>query len=154
MLDHSSLFLASTDTVVGLGGPISQANHQLICQLKKRSPEKPLVVMVGSYQQARQFPEWSVQAEKFARKIWPGPYTLVLSDNLALRMPAHLQLLNLIKKIGPVYMTSANLAGQPPLNFEQARAAFPSVRKHYYFGKGSGRPSTVIRLSDKKVLRE
>ena len=66
----------------------------------------------------------SVGAMKLAQAFWPGPLTLVvprhpdLPDNLAprptfgVRIPDHPVALELLRKAGPLAVTSANLSGQ------------------------------------------
>lgn len=80
--------------------------------------------------------------------------TIVLSSKLALRIPSNSHLLELIRKIGPIYMTSANISGRKPLDFEEAIKKFPKIKRHYNFGIGRGISSTIIRASDGTVLRK
>ena len=150
---YSELFLTTTDTVTGIGAPVSKANYEAILDLKERDPKKGFVIMVGSLEQARKFKDWSKKAEKLAEEHWPGAVTLALSEKVALRMPDELGLRDLIIKMGPVYMTSANISGQLPLSFDEAKEEFYEINKFYKFPKGSGRPSTIIRVSDGEVLR-
>ena len=153
MTIYKEVFIATTDTVVGLGAPVSEENFHAIYKLKKRDYSKPLIIMVASIEQARQFKEWNQESEKLAKTVWPGAVTLVISDKLAMRMPNSQGLLHLIDKIGPIYMTSANPSGGKTLSFEEAVKYFKQVKKHYNFGQGSGQPSTIIRVKDGKVLR-
>lgn len=151
---YNELFIATTDTVVGIGAPVSETNRKLLQKIKQRKRSKRLVIMVDSLQQARSFKEWNHQADLLAAKYWPGPVTLVLSAKLALRIPANSHLLDLIRKIGPIYMTSANLSGRKPLEFDEAIKKFTKIKKHYNFGYGRGVSSMIIRVIDGKILRK
>ena len=151
---YDQLFIATTDTVVGIGAPISETNYKLLQKIKKRKRSKRLVIMIYSLEQAREFKDWSHNADLLAAKYWPGPVTLVLSSKVALRIPRNNHLIELIKKIGPIYMTSANLSGKKTLNFEEAIKQFPKIKKHYNFGEGQGSASMIIRVKDGKILRK
>ena len=154
MYKYDELFITTTDTVVGIGAPINKENEKAIYHIKNRSGDKGLVIMVGSIEQARKFKEWNKKAEEYAAKHWPGAVTLVLSEKLAIRMPDEQGLCNLIKQLGPVYMTSANLSGEDTYSFEKAKDVFQEIKNYYYFGKGSGKASKLIDVRNGEVLRK
>ncbi len=154
MNKYNELFIATTDTVVGIGAPVSETNRKLLQKIKQRKRSKRLVIMIDSLEQARSFKGWNHQADLLAAKYWPGPVTLVLNPKLALRIPANNHLLDLIRKIGPIYMTSANFSGRQPLGFDEAIKKFTKIKKHYNFGPGNSVPSTIIRVVDGVVLRK
>lgn len=153
MSKYKQLFIMTTDTVVGIGAPVSKENQEAINYLKHRDKKKPLIILVGSLEQARSFKEWNKKAEALAEKYWPGPVTLALSDKISLRMPAQPAIQNFIKSVGPVYSTSANLSGEPTLSFEGAKNHFQEISNYYYFGEGNGKSSTIIRVEDGEVIR-
>lgn len=153
MSKYAQLFIATTDTVPGIGAPMTKANLDAIYDLKMRDRSKPVVVMVGSLEQARDFKEWSHKAEEYAKEHWPGATTLILSENLALRMPGNDGLCRLIQQLGPIWMTSANISGQKPLTFEEAKETFQEITQYYDFGKGSGRPSQLINVKTGEVIK-
>ena len=152
-MKYKNLFISTTDTVVGIGAPISPKNLSLLFEIKKRPRTKGIIIMVSNYNQARKLDGWNDKAEEFAKKVWPGATTLVLSESVAVRMPDKKGLLNLIDDIGPIYMTSANISGKKQLSFEEAIKEFPMIERNYNFGVGSGKPSTIIRVEDGKVFR-
>ena len=151
--NYPNIFLTTTDTVPGLGTIFSEKNLKDLFEIKKRPKSKNIVIMVGSWEQARKLKDWSSKAEDLAIHCWPGATTLVLSESQAVRMPNCDKLRDLIKDIGPIYMTSANISGEPQLSYEEAKRKFSNIGNYYYFNKGSGKPSTIIRVLDKKVLR-
>jgi L-threonylcarbamoyladenylate synthase len=113
-----------TETVYGLGAnALDVAAVEKIYAAKGRPPTSPLIVHVSSVEMARGLVrEWPEQAEKLARKFWPGPLTLVLPkqphvpdrltaglDTVGVRMPAHPIALALIREAGvPIAAPSAN----------------------------------------------
>lgn len=152
MKKYEELFIATTDTVVGIGAPISEANRKKIMQLKERPEEKKLLVMVSSIAEARTFAGWNANAEAIAQKYWPGQVTIVL-DEIGLRIPDNRGLLNLMDEIGPIYMTSANKSGSTTLKLNEAIKTFPEIHKHYNFGHGTNVSSTIVRASNMSIIR-
>ena len=153
MKNYDELFLTTTDTVVGLGAPVSLKNLHTINNLKQSPQNKKLVIMVSSFEEAKKLKNWNIKADDFARKNWPGPVTIVINEKLAVRVPDNLGLRELLEKKGPCYMTSANLSGQKPLSLEEAIQTFQEVKQHYDFGNASGKVSKIIDFETRKVLR-
>jgi L-threonylcarbamoyladenylate synthase len=127
-----------TETVYGLGAnALDPAAIEKIYAAKGRPPESPLIVHVDSIEMARGLVrEWPDQAEKLARRFWPGPLTLVLPkqphvpnrltaglDTVGIRMPDNRIALQLIREAGlPVAAPSANLfRGLSPTTAEHVR---------------------------------
>lgn len=152
-MKFKDVFLTTTDTVPGLGAPMTPEGEAALYELKKRPKTKRIIIMVGSIEQARKLNGWSQKAEELAKEYWPGRTTLVLNEEIAVRIPGVKELRELIIDMGPVYMTSANISGEKQLTFEEAKEQFPEVTKHYDFGVGTGKPSTIIRVEDNEVLR-
>jgi L-threonylcarbamoyladenylate synthase len=116
-----------TETVYGLGAnALDPAALEKIYAAKGRPPGSPLIVHVDSIQMARSVArEWPENAERLARRFWPGPLTLVLEkrcnvpdrltaglDTVGIRMPAHPVALALIHAANlPIAAPSANLFG-------------------------------------------
>ena len=115
-----------TDTVYGIGVRAdSQAAIEKLYQIKARSFDKPIPVMVATVGQLKQVASIvPANARQLAARFWPGPLTIVLPkradlpDNLTslpgvgIRIPDHPFVLNLLKHCGPLAVTSANLSGQ------------------------------------------
>ena len=149
---YSELFIATTDTITGIGAPISEKNKKAIYTIKNRPYEKPLIIMVSSIKMAEKLKGWNTKATKLAKKVWPGATTIVVNTSLAVRMPDNKGLLKLINSLGPIYMTSANSSGQKQLSFKEAKVFFKEITTYYNFGNGSGKESKIIDL-DGKVYR-
>lgn len=149
----SELFIAPTDTILGIGAKVSKKNRKAIYKLKQRPKKKKLVIMISSIKEARMFKGWSSEIETVAKKHWPGALTIVLNRKISLRIPNHKELLDLIKEIGPIYMTSANISGQEPVkSLEEAKKVFPNI-KIYDFKIYNGTHSTIID-KDLTIIRE
>ncbi len=153
MKKYEELFIATTDTVVGIGAPMTEDNRKKIMKIKERPEEKKLIVMVGSIAEARTFDGWNKNAEAIAQKYWPGQVTIILEE-VGLRIPDNQGLIDLMDEIGPIYMTSANKSGHTTLKLHKAVETFPEIKKHYNFGHGTNISSTIIRASNMAILRQ
>lgn len=149
---YDKIFLSTTDTVPGIGTCVYGGDLDLIYEVKGRPLDKKIIILVSSLEQARKFSEWNDEVEKMAKKYWPGSVSLIV-NNQGFRMPNQKGLLELIEKVGPIYMSSANLSGGNNLTLEEAKKQFPMIKKVYNFGDGFGKPSRIIRVEDKKELR-
>ena len=163
-----------TDTVYGVGGDaFNQFATARIFGVKRRPRTMPLPVLVARPRQA-----WALcsevprQAADLVASFWPGALTLILpvadglsldigetNGRIAVRMPAHDDLLELIAMVGPLAGTSANLSGSPTPSTvgEIARQWGEEVPLYLDGGPASADvPSTIVDLTRwrPKVLRE
>ncbi|AIA29497.1 hypothetical protein MCAL160_0507 [Mycoplasmopsis californica HAZ160_1] len=152
MNKFKNLFITTTDTVCGIGGPVNQNTLELIYLLKQRPIDKKIIILVGSIEQARTFKEWNDQAEEFALNYWPGNYSLIVNGQ-GFRMPNQAGLIEFLCQNGPMYVSSANISGQSPINIKQASAIFPQISNIYNFGQPSGIPSKIYNIDTHQWLR-
>src|SRR6266849_8996313 len=141
ILRAGGLVAFPTETVYGLGAnALDAAAVRKIFALKGRPQTSPLIVHVASVEQARALTaEWPGDAERLARKFWPGPLTIVVAKNAAipdevtaglstvgLRMPQHPVALALLREAGfPIAAPSANRFTQlSPTTAQHVREAF------------------------------
>lgn len=125
ILRNGGLVAVPTETVYGLAARAdSDAAVEKIYAAKGRPSINPLIVHVASLDQARQLAEFTGVAERIVDLAWPGALTLVLPkktdapladavtaglDTVALRMPAHPVMRDLIAECGfPLAAPSAN----------------------------------------------
>ncbi|OAB48862.1 Sua5/YciO/YrdC/YwlC family protein [Mycoplasmopsis gallinarum] len=150
----NDIFICSTDTVTGIGGPINQNTLDKIYELKQRPKNKKIMIVVGSIEQARNFKEWNYEADRFAQKYWPGAYSIVI-NNQGFRMPNNKMLCDFLLKNGPMYLTSANISGQNPIKLSEASKVFPEVKNIYDFGEStqSNEASKIYNLDIKEWIR-
>lgn len=140
-LRAGGLVILPTDTVYGIGCNAADAGAvERLLAAKGRGRQMPPPVLVADPADltgiVAQVPE---AARALMEAFWPGALTLILEADetltwdlgetggtLAVRMPAHELALNLLRRSGPLAVTSANPTGAPPAtNAASARAAFP-----------------------------
>ncbi len=116
-----------TETVYGLAARIDQAEAiESIFKLKQRPFFDPLIIHVGSIEQARSVVSWwPAEAQELAEKTWPGPLTMVLPkashinsmitsglESVAVRWPKHPAFQSVLDSIKvPLAAPSANKFG-------------------------------------------
>ncbi len=165
ILNSGGVVGVPTETVYGLAARASDAKAvKKIFALKGRPADNPLIVHVARLSQIDQLVTYRPILLKKLEHLWPGPLTVVLPANLkvipnvvraglrtvAVRIPDHALLCQLIKKVGPLAAPSANRSGRPSPTCAQHveddfSKAFPVL------DGGScqkGVESTVIALSD------
>nr|WP_277345661.1 Sua5/YciO/YrdC/YwlC family protein [Mycoplasma phocoeninasale] len=148
------LFISTTDTVLGIGGKVEDDVKNLIYEIKGRDKNKKLIILVASIQQARNFSQWNEEAESLAKQYWPGATTLVVNDQ-GFRMPNQARLLAFLEKNGPIYMSSCNLSNTPVCqSIKEAKKVFPKIKRFYNFGKMTQKPSQIISVETKEILRK
>jgi L-threonylcarbamoyladenylate synthase len=161
-----------TETVYGIGvDPLSQAAVDKIFNLKERDENKPLSILVHSFHDLIKLKIISTVPE-IVELYWPGPLTIIVESELnfadgvgtknpnsiGVRVPDNELTLELLKKTGPLAVTSANISGQEDItNEKDAESVFGDKIGHYLQGSalhGSG--STIVDFRDEefKVIRE
>jgi L-threonylcarbamoyladenylate synthase len=161
-----------TETVYGIGvDPLSQAAVDKIFNLKERDENKPLSILVYSFHDLIKLKIIS-KVPEIVELYWPGPLTIIVESELnfadgvgtknpnsiGVRVPDNELTLELLKKTGPLAVTSANISGQEDItNEKDAESVFGDKIGHYLQGSalhGSG--STIVDFRDEefKVIRE
>ncbi|MHA6617171.1 L-threonylcarbamoyladenylate synthase [Pseudonocardia sp. DLS-67] len=168
------LVVLPTDTVYGIGcDAFSAPAVRSLLTAKERGPDMPVPVLVGS---------WSTidglvlgvpkSARDLIEAFWPGGLSLVLSHapslnwdlgatkgTVMLRMPLHPVALELLREVGPMAVSSANVSGKPPAaSAAEAEEQLGEKVAAYLDGGPSGEPvaSTIVDLTgdEPRVLRE
>lgn len=135
------LLILPTDTVYGIGALASDAaGVSRLLAAKGRDRRMPPPVLVADPAQAADVvARPPAAARALIAAFWPGALTLVLDaradlgwdlgesgGTVALRMPDHPLALELLRRTGPMAVTSANRTGlAPATDAEAALAAFP-----------------------------
>ena len=143
-----------TDTVYGLCA--LPAHEDVIYQLKRRDPSKPVALLAADVDSLLAAVPGLDRST--LEQYLPGPYTLVFGD-IGVRVPdLPPSAAAVVRKVGVVAATSANLAGgQDPRRVEdvpeEIRAACGAIVDA---GELPGVPSTVIDLTsgEPRVLRQ
>lgn len=167
-----------TDTVPALAARPDRA--ELIFAAKRRSQDKPLILMAASAEALWPYVQGSPAELKLWKQVaaffWPGALTLVLPASakvpaamnpidpttIGLRVPNFPLALQILEQTGPLATTSANLSGQPPLEsiaqieaqFSEALTLAPSESSTST--TASSLPSTVAKWtgSEWQILRQ
>lgn len=171
---RGGLVVVPTDTVYGVGcDPFNPSAVDALFRAKARDRDLPLPVLVHGWRQAIGLvEEVTEQAKAVIAAWWPGPLTIVLREapgigwdlgnsggTVAVRMPKHEFTLELIKRTGPLAVTSANRSGQPPgATIEEVRGQLGDAVDVYYDAgtASSGPPSSILDLTGPRprLLRE
>ena len=171
VLEAGLVVAIPTETYYGLAAdPFNPQALKRLFALKRRPPEKPVLLLLGSLEQldllATSIPPW---AEELISRFWPGPLTLVFqarkdllpwltgdTGKVALRLTSHPLARKIALAFGPVTGTSANLSGQPPARSAQevAESLAPDLIVDAGPTEG-GAPSTIVDVTvfPPKILR-
>lgn len=170
----SRLVVLPTDTVYGIGADAFDSDAvRALLSAKHRGPDMPVGVLVGS---------WSTvdglvmgvpaQAKALIEAFWPGDLSIVLSHapslnwdlgvtrgTVMLRMPLHPVALELLRDVGPMAVSSANISGRSPAStIDDAQEQFGTTVSVYLDGGPSGElvPSSIVDLTGEEpvLLRE
>jgi len=173
VLQHDGLVAFPTDTVYGLAAlPFKGECVEGLFSAKGRNNARAIAVLIGDYPDLKrivdQFDEKSL---RLAHHFWPGPLTLVVpklpalpeilspDGTIGVRMPDHPVALTLLRRIGPLAVTSANISGQENTNTAEEVNKQLNGRVHLILDGGrtsGGVPSTVVDCisSSLTILRE
>lgn len=159
------LVVLPTDTVYGVVADAFQPTAtRRVFGAKRRSRRFPLPVLVRSPKQLLGLcPAVPDAADRLMAAYWPGPLTLVVRSDeglswdlgdargtVAVRMPLDEVTLDVIREVGPIAGTSANLSGQPPATTasDALRALGDQVEVYVDAGlRREQRPSTIVDLT-------
>ena len=171
-LEGGELAVIPTDTVYGLAAHLSsQSAIDAIFHAKGRPPEKPIPVLGADIDQLSSVGLFDDRAKRLAARFWPGPLTIILPRadgfdvdlggderrTVGVRVPKEPRALELLRKTGPLAVTSANRSGdKEATTVDEARAALGSeVRTYLDGGRCVGVPSTIVFLAgERRLLRE
>lgn len=172
-LCNGGLVAFPTDTVYGLASlPFDARWVEQLYTAKGRSNEKAIAVLVGGLEQLKEVTsDMNEMAKSLAAHFWPGPLTLIVPrredlpavlspyPTIGVRMPDHPVALALLRRTGPLAVTSANRSGEPsPTTASEVRKQL-SGRIHLILDGGStpgGVPSTVVDCTTPRptILRQ
>lgn len=147
ILKRGGVVVFPTDTAYGLGGVYnSKKVVNKILNIKKRQDKKFTLVASSLAQVEKNFRLNSAQ-KKLAKKFWPGPLSIVVSKNFAVRVPTKKIARDLARQVGqPLIATSANISGRATL--------YDSQKIIEQFKNKKNQPDLIIdagKLPPKKV---
>jgi tRNA threonylcarbamoyl adenosine modification protein (Sua5/YciO/YrdC/YwlC family) len=162
---RGGVIVLPTDTVYGVGcDPFNSSAVDALFAVKRRGRDLPLPVLVHGWRQAIGLVEdFTEQAKTLVAAWWPGPLTIVLREapgigwdlgysrgTVAVRMPKQGFALALIRRTGPLAVTSANRSGEPTEATVAGIVAQLGDDVDVFFDAGpapGGSPSTIVDLT-------
>ena len=172
-LKGGRLVVMPTDTVYGIGADAFDGEAvAALLAAKGRGRNMPVPVLVGSWHTIQGL-VYSVpnSAKELIRAFWPGALSLVVrqapslqwdlgdaNGTVMLRMPLHPVAIELLRAVGPMAVSSANISGHPPaVTVTEARDQL-GERVEVYLDGGPAEQaaaSTIVDLTGMtpKILR-
>lgn len=173
-LKGGRLVVMPTDTVYGIGCDAFDGRAvAALLAAKNRGPDMPVGVLVGSWNTIDGLvSRVSDAARELTRAFWPGAVSLVVEQapslawdlgdtrgTVMLRMPLHPVAIELLREVGPMAVSSANVSGRAAAaTMTEARDQLGDAVDVYLDGGPSehAAPSSIVDLSgpSPRVLRE
>jgi L-threonylcarbamoyladenylate synthase len=165
LLKGGGVGLLPTDTIYGLSAlALNEKAVGRVHELKQRDDGKPLVVLIGELKQLSELGLPLAHAE-LVKDHWPAPLSMIFESSnipewlhkktrsLAVRLPKHNDLIELIKKVGPVVSTSVNPQSMKPATSAEEAKKYFGNRLDFYVdaGKINGQPSTLAKIENGKI---
>jgi tRNA threonylcarbamoyl adenosine modification protein (Sua5/YciO/YrdC/YwlC family) len=161
-----------TETVYGLGvDPYSQIAIEKLFKIKERDDTKPISLLIHSFMELHKL-NISTEIPEIVELYWPGPLTIVVEVNepflsgigttnpnsVGIRVPENVLAIELLKKTGPLAVTSANISGRnESKNHIEAEKIFRASVAAYLEGEavyGDGSTVVDLRVEGGKILRQ
>jgi L-threonylcarbamoyladenylate synthase len=170
-LRNGCLVVVPTDTVYGVAAVLDDPHAiAALFDAKGRSSNKPLPVLGYDASGLEVVAQFDRRARAMVERFWPGPLTLVLpradgfdvdlgqggESSVAVRVPRNDIFLDLVKRSGPLAVSSANRSDNPAaVTLEEARAELgQGVAVFVNGGRLQGVPSTIVSmLKEPKLIR-
>ena len=172
ILKEEGVAVIPTDTLYGIVGRAeNQSTVERIYKIRKRSPQKRCIVLIGDIHELEKFSIILTDEQKnMLKKYWsfdsaqdfqPGPVSVILdcpdnsfsylhrgTNTLAFRLPAPQELRDLLLKTGPLIAPSANIeALLPAKNITEAQSYFGrQIDLYVDGGEIKGMASKIIKL--------
>ncbi len=174
ILKNGGVGVIPTDTIYGIVcSALSKKSANKVYHLRKRSPDKPVIVLIGSTHDLKKFGvSPSAISHKPLAKLWPGPISVILElgnkgqetrdkfkylhrgkKSIAFRVPAVAALRRFLNKTGPLIAPSANFEGEPPAKTIKEAQKYFGNKVGFYIdgGKLKSKPSTLVSIRDGKI---
>ena len=167
VINHGGIVIFPTDTVYGIGcDPYNKEAVEKIYKIKSRDIMKSVPVLTYSIETAEKIAEFDQFTKKIVEKFWPGPLTVILKvtdkkikkslnlgNKIAIRVPDHKCILELLKKCNFLVGTSANVSGDLP--YTDPEKCLKKLKTYDIFIDGgiitSKGESTIIEIENEKI---
>lgn len=160
-LNSGGVVAYPTSTQPGLASLPTKEGLDSLFALKQRPNHMPVSLGVVSIEQARQFVEFPIMAEKLLSAFEQGAITVILpalqifdqrigGENIAIRILSHPLARKLVESVGVITATSANQSGElPEKDSTSAGLKLGLSEKSILAGMcGNEIPSTIIRFEE------
>lgn len=168
------LVVLPTDTLYGIGADAFDSDAvSALLAAKNRGRDMPVPVLVGSWHTVDGLVlSVSTQMRTLVESFWPGGLSLIVEQapslawdlgdtdgTVMLRMPLHPVAIEVLREVGPMAVSSANVSGQPPATtVDMAREQLGESVSVYLDGgpAAAAQASTIVDLTGPtpRVLRE
>ena len=161
-LETGKTIVFPTDTVYGIGGnPWDERTLARIRRLKRRPEGEPFTLHLPTVEKIEEFARLNDRLRREVRRLLPGAYTLLLparegappsavkGNLVGIRVPDHPLFADVLGRLDrPVFGTSVNLPGEPPINdVSTIIERFSRSIDLLITGEVGGTPSTILDLS-------
>lgn len=161
--------MLATDTIYGLvGSALKPETVERIYRLRFRNFKKPMIVLLSSLDDLKLFKiKLNNKEQEVISKLWPGKVSIILNcpypefrylhrgtGTVAFRLSEKNQLIDLLKKVGPLVAPSANPEGKAPAKtIEEAKNYF-GKKVDFYLDDGRvlGLPSTLVAIENERLV--
>ena len=170
---RGEIVVIPTDTVYGVGADaFNGAAVSALLAAKGRGRDMPVPVLVGSWHTIDGLAmSVSSSMRNLVHAFWPGALSLVVRQapsvqwdlgdargTVMLRMPLHPVAIELLREVGPMAVSSANISGRPPaVNVGDARQQLGDLVDVYLDGGPAAQQaaSTILDLTspEPRILR-
>jgi len=188
VLARDECVVLPTDTVYGVAAlASSRRGVERLQAAKGRGDDFPPPILIADLAQASALAEFGAPAQRLAEAFWPGALTLILPlrpgavvalpgravagpptptgaavpgalDSVALRVPDHDCLRQLLRATGPLATSSANRHGRPPATTVGQAQAELGDRVSLYLDGGptpGATPSTIVSfVGETRIIRQ
>jgi L-threonylcarbamoyladenylate synthase len=179
ILRSGGVGILPTDTIYGIvGSALMPKTVTRIYRLRKRNLKKPMIVLIASIEDIKQFGiVIDVATKKVLARVWPGKVSIIFpisprrkselkrfrylhrgTGALAFRIPRSAWLRKLLEETGPLVAPSVNFEGELPALTIRAAKKYFGKNVDFYINAGRlvSKPSTLIKIEKGKVtvLRE
>lgn len=168
ILHNGGIVVIPTDTIYGISArALDEEAVEKVHAIKDWNSQKPFIILISSIEDLKTF---GVEPDNFTSEIiskyWPDKITIILdcssdkfsylhlgAKSLAFRIPDKKDLIELIKKTGPLVSTSANPENQKPASTISEAKKYFGNKVDFYSDEGEivSPSSTLISLKDGKI---
>lgn len=174
VLNNGGLVISPTDTIYGIMGDALNENViRKIYNVKKRNYNKPLILLMNSFEMIKEYTDNINEIEENAiKKLFPGCVTIILKKNnkinnlitsnteyVGIRIPNNKDLISIINKLErPIVSTSANISDEDVIT--NIKMIDENLKRKIDYIEDGGEikenASTIIKFDNEKliILRE